>query len=102
MEILPEFNRCLVSQKKVKFENRRATRDTKVRSADQDLAYIVTQGAEFWKDAKEWGIDHGSLDWQDKDLLDKAIDFERKRPMPSTARKIVDVLEKLRNDGYPR
>lgn len=102
VEILPEFNRCLVSQKKVKFENRRATRDTKVRSADQDLAYIVTQGAEFWKDAKEWGIDHGSLDWQDKDLLDKAIDFERKRPMPSTARKIVDVLEKLRNDGYPR
>ena len=102
VKILPEFNRCLISQKKVRFDNKCAARDMRIRSADRDLAYIVTQGTEFWKDVKKWGIDHESLDWQDKELLDEAIDFERRRPKPSIARKIVDVLEKLRNDGYPR
>lgn len=99
---LPELNVCLISEARSKWDRKAAARKQKDSDLIHALIDVVNYGSGAWERAMEWGNEHDSLSWEDKDLLKKAINCDKRRPTEREAVAIMKVLERLRREGFSR
>ena len=102
VERYPGFEKCLISAKKENYNQRIARRDERNTNLMNDRIDVVNLGGAFFRDAYEWGIEHGMLSKYQRDLLNVAINMERKCPSEKQSKEIMIILRYLRDGGYPR
>lgn len=61
---------------------------------------VVTRGADFWREALDWGLTQRCLTPKDQQILGVCAAIPRKVPTDLQSRHAVDVLKRLRERGF--
>lgn len=102
VDVLPEFKTCLVSQKKAEWLKKSATKQQRVANYTKDRVEVYRLGVGFWEDVNEWGLEHDSFSWEDKELMKKILQMGRSVVKERDCYKALVLLDRLRSEGYNR
>lgn len=95
-----DFETCLTLTENA----RTAKRDEKAKKAMTDginaQSEVVTLGADFWKQVLTWGRDRKRLTPKDQQILDVCASMPRRLPSDLQSRHALDVLERMRDQGF--
>jgi hypothetical protein len=98
---VPDFQKCLQSKKHEDYQYKVARSEQRQTNRIGDRIKVVELGPAYWKEAYDWGVDHGVLTSSEKRSLESA--FERgERSLPSEIKSTVIIMirDKLRQSGY--
>jgi hypothetical protein len=80
-----------------------AKKDQKLVNEINSTVQVYEYGVENWKYAISWASERGLLNPRDTDLLKVAVAIEKGRiPSDKQSKVILEILEKLRLEGYPK
>ncbi|MCX2456318.1 AIPR family protein [Lacticaseibacillus nasuensis] len=97
------FVKELISKQYVATETQSAAREQKQQSEMDALVTVVNYGSAFWREVQAWGMEQKIWNVKDNSFLKLAIDMDTgKIPTDKQAVKILQVLEKARNESFPK
>ncbi len=102
VRMYPGYDKCLVTKKHDACERRIARRDQRNTNLMIGLIDVVNKGPAYYEDAYEWGVEHGMLNRTEKELLQVAMRMNTKVPSEKQAKAIINIINSLREGGYPR
>lgn len=95
-----EFFEELITKEDEKAVRRSARREQKMLNGIEAQSAVVTAGAEFWRNTLEWGKEKMSLSPNEVGILTVASQIPARLPTESQALRAVEILEKLKSNGY--
>ncbi len=102
IEFLDEFAFVLCDKDDELYEQRIACKEQKQRNDESLMIQVVNYGADNWERVLEWGRMNHLLSPNEISLLKAAIAIRLgKPPTDKQCVRIIQILEKVRQDGYP-
>ena len=95
------FLRTLLSTDEKREATRSARRVQRELNGIEAQIAVVNAGAQFWSDALAWGKTKRLLTPTETGILNAATRVPRRSPSDKQASKAIEILEKLRSEGYP-
>ena len=80
---------------------RSAIKDQRELDNMQAEIFVAEMGTEFWLALRDWGVSKGLLAQIDERILETAASASEKMPSSRQCRQAVEVLGRLRDEGYP-
>lgn len=102
VEVLPSFKSCLISQKKAQWMEKSATKQQRVANYTKDRIEVYNLGVGYWGDVNEWGLEHDSFSWEDKELMKKIMSMEKNVVKERDCYRALVLLDRLKSEGYNR
>jgi len=103
LDLIPGMEKCLISEKKSRWETKTATREQKQTNNMHAQIEVVNLGYEYWRHLYEWGIEHALLDGYERDIIRTCLKLEeRKYPSDKQSAEAIRIRNKLRDDGYTK
>ena len=102
VEVLPSFKSCLISQKKAQWMEKSATKQQRVANYTKDRIEVYKLGVNYWEDVNEWGLEHDSFSWEDKELMKKIMSMEKNVVKERDCYRALVLLDRLKSEGYNR
>ena len=97
-----DMKQCLVSKLHLRSVARIATADQKLHNDVQVGIAVFKRGAGGWEKALEWGVEHNTLNYDEKKLLEigTRIGCDGKLPKDKDANAMMKILDRLREEGF--
>ncbi len=96
-----DFIRELISENEEKSESLADKKDQKITNEVTVMMSVANYGVDRWKALLDWGRNNGVFTSQEMSFLNAAIAIEKgKFPSDKQCTKIMQILEKARNEGY--
>mgnify|MGYP000978776976 CR=1 FL=1 len=101
IELSPEFEKCLITEKKERFRQRGAKAHQRGINRMQARIEVVNTGSKYWMRLHDWGIEHGLLNQSEISMLRSAFEIEDNiLPSEKQSVEIIKIRDRLREDGY--
>lgn len=85
------------SQDAAQFRQRRQTLKPK---GDVNLIEVVNLGEDYWREIYAWGVENGYMGKKDQEIMRTAMNLQRKRPSERQAKYILEIRQRLIEEGY--
>ncbi|WP_114285644.1 AIPR family protein [Candidatus Halocynthiibacter alkanivorans] len=96
----PSFMRCLIDPEEAKTVVVFARKDMEMTAGIQAQTSVLECGANFWREAKSWGMEHRKLSPKETGILDTCASIPIKMPTDKQCVIAMEVLGRLRADGF--
>ena len=97
---LDRINKHLLSKEKNRVRQDDAKKKQKLTSSLEIEMYVVTKGANYWKEILEWGQEKGLLGGKEVGILETASMMPRKIPSQQQCKVILDIEAKIEEEGF--
>lgn len=95
-----EFVNELITKEEVVSRKRWGRKEQKVLNGIEAQTAVVNAGGEFWRTVLDWGKGRRLLSEKDFGILNTAVRIPIKLPTEKQAMVCIDILERLRNEGF--
>ena len=102
IKLQPEFIEELIYKSKEKEREKDAKQEQKLTNKVNVMVEVANFGVENWKYLKEWDDGHKVLSPTDRSFIKAALEMEKKFPSEKQCAVILKVLEKAREEGFPK
>lgn len=79
-----------------------ATKQQRVANYTKDRIEVYKLGVNYWEDVNEWGLEHDSFSWEDKELMKKIMSMEKNVVKERDCYRALVLLDRLKSEGYNR
>jgi len=97
---LERINKHLLSKEKNKVRQDDAKKKQKLTNSLEIEMYVVGKGADYWKEALNWGQEKGLLGGKEIGILETAAMMPRKIPSQQQCKVILDIEAKIEEEGF--
>jgi hypothetical protein len=97
---LDRINKHLLSKEKNRVRQDDAKKKQKLTSSLEIEMYVVTKGANYWKEVLKWGQEKGLLGGKEVGVLETASMMPRKIPSQQQCKVILDIEAKIEEEGF--